>query len=352
MMTGKIKNYAFLIASLLFFCLLLFLVTEPGWAWQTKDPQLAEDFAKMLGFKVKDKVGKVAPEIKPGMVIDSSNYKNYPGLKELLPASLYDRLDPNHYAPLAPIKVKETDQYHLSRGWIQKTMESAKTVRIGADGLTLEGYVGGHTFVDPKSGVERITWAQHPYLGDTFAMRPMRLRLYGRENKPEREMRQHLNVLRFMFCTDWRPEGIQPNPEQIDNVVSGTFIYPRDISGTSYVRKRYVPADKPDEFLLYIASMRRIRKMSGRDTQDPLFGSDLLWDDYNIYWQKPSTTEFPNDYKMLPQREMLLPTYIDYNWPDDRASAGYTDYKIDESGAQCFLHYGSWQRRWVYPLEI
>lgn len=92
--------------------------------------------------------------------------------------------------------------------------------------------------------------------------------------------------------------------------------------------------------------------MSGRDTQDPLFGSDLLWDDYNIYWQKPSNTEFPNEYKLPPRREMLLPTYIDYNWPDDRASAGYTDYKVDESGPQCFLHYGTWQRRWVYPLEI
>jgi hypothetical protein len=212
--------------------------------------------------------------------------------------------------------------------------------------------VGGHTFIDPKSGVERLTWAVHPYLGDTFAMRPMRLRLYGRENKPEREMRQHLNVLRFMNATDWRPEGIQPNPEQIDYVVSGTFIYPKDIAGTSYVRKRFVPSDKGDEFLLYIASMRRVRRMSGRDTQDPLFGSDLLWDDYNIYWQKPSTTEFPNDYKLPPRREMLLPTYIDYNWPDDRASAGYTDYKVDVSGPQCFLHYGTWQRRWVYPLEI
>ena len=330
---------------------LLFLVS-PGWSWETKDPELAKAHAEMLGFKVKDKVGKVAPEIKPGMVIDGSNYKDYPGLKELMPESLYNRLDPNSYAPLAPIKIVETDQYHLSRGWIEKSLETAKTAQIGADGLTLEGYVGGHPFLHPKNGVELIYWADNPYLGDSFAMRPMRLHLYGRDNKPEREMRQHLNVSRYSYCTDWRPEGIQPNPQKINYVVSGVFIYPRDIAGTSYVRKRFLPADKPDEFLLYIASMRRIRRMSGRDTQDPLFGADLVWDDYNMFWQKLSTTEFPNEYKMLPSREMLVPTYIDYDWPHDRSSGGYPGYTVDESGDQVYLRFGTWQRRWVHMLEV
>jgi len=235
---------------------------------------------------------------------------------------------------------------------MQKSLESAKTAKIGADGLTLEGYQGGYPFIHPKNGVELVQWLDNDYLGDTFAMRPMRLRLYNRENKPEREMRKELNILRYTGCTDWMPEGIQPNPEQINYVISGTFIYPKDISGTSYVRKRFIPADKADEFLLYVASMRRIRRMSGRDTQDPLFGSDLVWDDYNINWQKFSTTEFPNEYIMHPDREMLLPTYIDYDWPNDRASAGYTDYLVDESGEQVFLKYGSWQRRYMHILEI
>jgi len=329
----------------------MFLIASQCEAWTTQDPKLAEDYAKMLGYKVKDKVGKVAPEIKVGTVINGQNYKDYPGLKELLPKALYDRMDPASFAPMAPIKIVETDQYHLNRGWMKKTRESAKTIKIGDDGLTLEGYVGGYAFMHPKNGVELIQWSDNPYLGDSFAMRPMRLRLYNRENKPEREMRQHLNVSRYMNCTDWRPEGLQPNPEEIHYIISGTFIYPRDISGTSYVRKRFIPADKPDEFLLYIASMRRIRRMSGRDTQDPIFGSDMIWDDYNIFWKKLSTSDFPDDYRMLPSKEVLQPTYIDYDWPDDRASAGFTDYNIDESGEQVYVNYGSWQRRWVHIVE-
>ena len=105
-------------------------------------PKLAEEFAKMIGFKSKDKVGKVAPEIKPGMKIDGTNYKQYPGLAELLPKCLYDRMDPKAYAPMAPIKIKETDQYHLGKGWMDKTMQSEKTIKIGADGITLDRICG------------------------------------------------------------------------------------------------------------------------------------------------------------------------------------------------------------------
>jgi hypothetical protein len=349
-MTWENKKIPFIVLSI--FIGVVFCISSSAYCWQTTDPKLAEDFAKLVGFKSKDKVGKVAPEIKPGMKIDGTNYKQYPGLAELLPKSLYDRMDPKAYAPMAPIKIKETDQYHLGKGWMDKSMQSEKNGKIGADGITMEGYVGGFPFIHPKNGVELAQWYNNKYLGDSFAMRPMRLRLYGRDNKPERELRQHLNVLRYMNCTDWMPQGIQPNPEQIHYVVSGTFIFPKDIAGTSYVRKRYIQANKADEFLLFVASMRRIRRMSGRDTQDPLFGSDLVWDDYNMGWQKLSPTEFPNDYKMLPAREMLLPTFVDYDWPNDRASAGYTDYNVDESGAQTYLNYGSWQRRWVYPLEM
>jgi len=344
-------NRAFPTISLSIILGFLFFVASPCWAWETRCPKLAEDFAKMLGFKVKDRVGRIAPGIKPGMIIDSNNYKDYPGLKDLLPKSLYDRFDPGTYAPLAPIKIVETDQYHLGRGWMKKSMESGKTAHIGEDGLTLKGYVGGYTFMHPKSGVELIQWAENSYLGDTGALRPMRMLLYGRKNRPERELRQHVNFLRYMNCTDWR-DAIQPNLEEIHYVVSGTFTYPRDISGTSYVRKRYLQAERLDDFFLYLPSLRRTRRMSSGDTQDPLFGSDVIWDDYNGFWQKLSTTDFPNDYKMLPSREMLLPTYVDFDWPDDRALAGYTDYTIEESGEQVYLHFGSWQRRWVHICEV
>lgn len=327
------------------------LCVSPALPWASQDPQLAEDYANFLGFRAKDLVGKVATEVTPGTVITNENYRDYPGLKDLLPASLYVRLDRSFYAPLAPMKIAETDQYHLGRGWLEKSIQSAKTARLAADGLTMEGYVGGFTFIHPKRGAELIQWADKEYLGDTIALRPMRMRLYNRKNVQEREMRQHINAVRFLYCTDWRPEGIQPNKEMIHGVGSGVFIYPRDISGVAYVRKRFLAADRPDEFVMYIPSMRRIRRMSGTDMQDPLFGSDVIWDDYNAHAQKLSATDFPCDYKMLPPQEMLLPSFVDYDWPNDRARSGYADYRVDEEGGQGLLRFGTWQRRWVYICE-
>lgn len=320
-------------------------------AWESKVPEVANAWRKAFGYKAADLVGKVAPEIKEGMVIDGNNFNKYPGLKDLLMPSLYKRLDPSSYAPLAPIKIVKTDQYHLGQRYLELSLKNVKACKLKEDNLTLTGYHGGFPFLHPQNGNELIQWADNRYNSDTLAIRPMRLRLYGRNNKPEREMRQHINFFRYKYTTDWREE-INPNPENINYVVSGIFIYPRDISGTSYVRKRFVPAGRADEFLLYVASMRRIRRMSGRDTQDPLFGSDLLWDDYNSFWQKLSATEFPNDYKMKQVVELLSPTNVDYNWPEDRTSAGYADYNVDEHGEQAYVNFGSWQRRPFYCNEI
>ena len=176
-MTKKIKRKR---QSILFFTILgLVFLTGSAFAWQTQEPETAAAWEKMMGFKAPDVVGKIAPEIKPGLVIDGNNYKQFPGLKELLPQSLYSRLDPNSYAPLAPIKIAETDQYHLGAGYIKKSLLSAKTCKLAADGLTLEGYQGGFPFIHPKNGNEQVQICANPYLGDTFAMRPMRLRLYN-----------------------------------------------------------------------------------------------------------------------------------------------------------------------------
>jgi hypothetical protein len=320
-------------------------------AWECRDAQLVKEWQEMLGYKAPDMVGKVAPEIKKGMVIDSSNYKDYPGLQDLMLPSVYARLDPGSYAPLAPIKIVETDQHVLSRGFMEKSKENLKTCHFAEDNLTLIGYQGGFPFIPPKNGNELAMWCDNSYLGDTFAMRPMRLRLVGRDNRPEREMRQNLNFFRYFGCTDWK-EDEKENPEMIHYFNAGVFTFPRDVSGSAYVRRRFLDASRPDEFLLYVPSMRRIRRMGGRDTQDPLFGSDLVWDDFNIWWQKLSPTDFPNDYIMKQTVEMLSPTFVSYDYPDDRETAGYTDYNVNDSGDQVFVNFGSWQRRPFYPLEV
>ena len=320
----------------------------PPYEWHTANPELAEKWAKMVGFKAPDVVGKVAPEIKPGMVIDSKNYKNYPGLKKLLSDSLYARLDPNSYAPLAPLKIAPTSQYHWSIGCLEKTLDNIKTCRIAEDGITMIGYNGGIAFPHPKAGIELAWNMDNKYIDDTIYMNPMWLRLYGRDNKPERDMKWYLGQVRWTYRCDWG-EDIKPNLEGVNYASSGWFFYPRDLSGTCYLRRRFLDVEKPDEFLLYLPSMRRIRRMSGKDTQDPIFGSDIVWDDFQGYYQKISATTFPVDWKIIGKAEILQPTevHIDYRRGEERPPSFY----VDDSGEQTYMYYGSWQRRPVWIVE-
>ena len=73
------------------------------------------------------------------------------------------------------------------------------------------------------------------------------------------------------------------------------FVYnPADLKGHSAVRTRFVEAEKPDEFIMYIPAMRRIRRLAGSDTQDPLVGADAAWEDWKCWWQKLSSKIWPS----------------------------------------------------------
>ncbi|RLA92075.1 MAG: hypothetical protein DRG25_06850, partial [Deltaproteobacteria bacterium] len=241
-----------------------------------------------------------------------------------------------------------TNQYHFSKGCLKKTIENIKVCKIGADGISLEGYKGGIPFPHPKTGIEAIWTQDNKYIGDTMYMNPFWLRLYGHDNKPERDMKWYLGQVRWTYRCDWG-EDIKPNPEGVNYATSGWFFYPRDLSGTCYLRRRFLDVEKPDEFMLYLPSMRRIRRMSGRDAQDPVFGSDLIWDDFQLFYQKISPVTFPVKWKIVGETEMLQPTlvHIDYRRGEERPP----DCHVDESGDQVYLYFASWQRRPMYILE-
>ena len=92
----------------------------------------------------------------------------------------------------------------------------------------------------------------------------------------------------------------------------GIFLitYPQDLLGVAFLRFRYWDTNKPDLFLSYLPGMKRIRVLSGSDSQDPMVGAELIWDMWRADWQKqPSKTLFPNEYKILDKKIMLLPAY-------------------------------------------
>ena len=57
--------------------------------------ELYNSWTEVLGYSAIDLVKEMdpAPEIKAGLVITPENAKNYPGLKKILPDTMYKRLD-------------------------------------------------------------------------------------------------------------------------------------------------------------------------------------------------------------------------------------------------------------------
>ena len=69
----------------------------------------------------------------------------------------------------------------------------------------------------------------------------------------------------------------------------------------------YLDPYKMDQNYMYIPCLRRIRKMSATDTQDPAMGLDAIYDDNEGFRQKLSPVRYPYTYEVLEEREYLCP---------------------------------------------
>ena len=98
-----------------------------------------------------------------------------------------------------------------------------------------------------------------------------------------------------------------------DYIEGGSIFFkePYDIRGLAGVRQRYPEAGKPDDFKVFIPSLRRTRTLTGSDAQDPIAsGLELTWDDWRAYWSKTDVDNF--EYKMVGQGFILASPEVGY----------------------------------------
>lgn len=123
-----------------------------------------------------------------------------------------------------------------------------------------------------------------------------------------------------------------------------TFVYealaPRDEFGNAYSFTSYVDSDKPNNGLIYLNIIRRIRKMSSSDKQDQAVGLDICYDDDGGFDQSITHSSFPFEVKVLEDREYLVPavTLDGSPWFDSKDKFLYKNLKFE--------------RRPVYVLEL
>ena len=279
--------------------------------------KLGKEWEEFLGYNAVDMVAKdtKAPSIKPGLVITPENVKQYEKeLRELFPYGFdweVDRMmgtgvySGYNYSPLEMVIVPTHHQWN-DRGYLEATKKYSESCKIGPND-TLKGWVAGLPFPFPKTAIEIVhNYDRLTIMGDNLNSMPMKFCLYGKDGKRERVEKIELHWRNYVGRVNVPPMPVIPGFEDIYEKGSILALYPYDMLGYAAVRTRYVDQYKEDSFVTYIPSMRRIRRLAGTNTQDPLVGSDLTWEDWKGFWSKISI--HPAEYELMGEAVVLCPS--------------------------------------------
>ena len=273
-------------------------------------------WAEVVGFKAPDVVGKIAPEIKPGTYTYKDKEK-YPGFKELMIPGMYNRFMPGGppFAGNFPeIKVVPTRQYYWALPIAEATKKNMGRTKQDDQGYMIpESYQAGFPFPRPegKFKAQQIVynWEKTYYPGES-SVQLIRGLGFTRNLKCDKADNVLITELRlqgrvFMEPYGWYDKRAESQRERLG--VSIKWFAPRDMFGNAIATLVYLDANKPDLWLIYINVLRRIRRLTSTDTQDPLGGQDVIYDDKSGFFQKLSSTQYPYKFELIAEREYLVP---------------------------------------------
>lgn len=274
---------------------------------------------KTVGFKSPDVVGKIVPEIKPGKYTYRDVQQN-PGFKELMPDWVYERIAPGGEGTGFPGNIPEfeivpTRQYYYHPRIAQATLDNMGKTKQDEDGYIItETLTPGLPFPHPSGPHKAQQYmynVENRYIGFEFA-HYLTNRIYGINHKFKIDFDGVASASTIRTANrllippyGWLDERAEKMGERRSYALS--FLAPRDIAGVTQGGAYYLDADKFDQLMLYIPAMRRVRKMTATDTQDPIIGTDNIYDDSEGWFQKLSKKRYPYKYEVLEEREYLVP---------------------------------------------
>jgi len=300
------------------------------WAESTKNPdfiewskrmstpkaiQLGNEWEEFLGYNAVDMVAKdkKAPSIKPGLTIGPDNIDQYEKeLRELFPHGLdweVDKMKGGAYGYNSPMEITIVPTHHgyQDRGYLEATKKYHKTCKVDEND-NLVGWVAGIPFPKPKNGLEMVhNYDRLTIMADNLNSMPCEFGLYGTKGEQERVEKIELHWKNYNGRIKVDPFPVVPGFEDIYEKGSIVALYPYDLRGFAAVRTRYADTSVEDSFVTYIPSMRRIRRLAGSNTQDPLVGTDISWEDWKGFWSK--TSVHPAEYEVVAEDIVLCPSF-------------------------------------------
>ena len=297
------------------------IVPPELWNYLTSDvEEMKQLWEKVVGFKAPDVVGKIAPEIQPGKY----TYKDlaqHAGFKELMPEWVYKRIAPGGEGTGLPGNIPEfeivpTKQYYYAKRIAQATLDNKGKTKLDKDGYIItDSLTPGFPFPQPSGphkAQQMMYNIENRYVNYEFSAY-MGARIYGIDHnfKVDFDGWWDSNAIKTSNRLLIPPYGYLDERAKKRAERRTFFLHfgaPRDIAGVTQAGTYYLDADTLDQLMLYIPAMRRARKMTATDTQDPMVGMDIIYDDGEGWFQKLSKTRYPYKYEVLEEREYLVPS--------------------------------------------
>ncbi len=316
---------------------------------------------EIVGFESPDVVGKIAPEIKPGKYT-YHDLEQSPGLKELFPPELLIHIKaagPPLPCSIEAFEIIPTIQLYWHKRLAEITKRNMEKTKLDMDGYIVpRSWEGGIPFPRP-SGAQKAqqlyySFEKRPGTFDfCYALRGEGLGI-DRNLKVDKYIQYDANYIRFMGRSLFPPFGWfdQRAIKNGESWAYGNVLHePRANRGTVTLRYHYDDTDKLDPMMIYVPTLRRIRKMSSTDTQDPL--GDLTYDDVNHIQQKITPKKYPYKFDVIAEREYLLPVAVDTGkaWVD--SENGYALREIQLMRRPCYvLQMSQLDRNYMYSKRI
>ena len=274
-------------------------------------------WAEVVGFKAPDVVGKVAPEIQPGKYTYKDKDK-FP-FDKIMFKRMHDKFNPvptsgpRLVSNFTEMEIVPTRQYYQPLPTAEATLKNLGSAKLDDQGYLIpESYNTGYPFPRPegKYKAQQImcNWIKK-YFGYEDILNIESTTGYSSNLKQDYYALGKSISLRLEGRTIVEPKGWYDQRAKEQKERFGWVYWnlaPRDVFG-NVANLIFYSDPKEDLFLYYINNLRRVRKLSASDTQDPVYGVDLIWEDLWGFSQKLSPKRYPYKYEMVGEAEYLIP---------------------------------------------
>lgn len=312
------------------------------------EKELRKTWKEVVGFRAPDIVGKIAPEIKPG-TYKYRDKEKHPGFKELMWPDMYRRFNragPPHIGNFEEITIYPTRQYYWPLAVAKASLKYRGATKQDEKGYIIPGtWKGGVPFPRPSGpykAVQIVYNFERSYINGENTWGWLRNLGFNKNLSLDWDSSLEAWALMMQGRTQIEPFGWYDKRAKKRKERKGAadlWISPRDIYGQTLSWIWYTDVEKDNLIVAYLNALRRVRRLSGGDTQDPITGLDLISDDYAGFAQKISPEIFPYTYKILAEREYLAP-FITTTHDEYMSSKGYA-----------FKNF-KFERRPVYVVEL